>query len=340
MSAPIAASSADTRSGRRVAAWVVSELGAPEAMHLSDVPAPSAGPGQTVVQVAAVGLNFLDTLMIAGGYQVKPPLPFIPGVEFSGRIAAAGEGSRFAVGQPVCGQVDFGAMAEEVVANDHELLALPEDVDLVSAAALPIVYPTAHAALVLRAGLSAGETVLVHSAAGGVGLAAVQVAKALGARVIGTARGAHKAAIVRAEGADACLDYSDASWVEAVKALTDGRGADIVIDPVGGEITRASLRCLAWSGRLVVVGFAAGSIPAIPTNLLLLKNISLVGVHWGAYRTHDRTQFIQTFDEVLDLWRRGLIAPVISRRHPMTEAPQALRDLAERRTHGKVVLAI
>jgi NADPH:quinone reductase len=215
---------------------------------------------------------------------------------------------------------------------------MPEGMSFEAGAALPIVYPTSYMALVLRAALRAGETLLVHAAAGGVGIAAVQIGKALGARVIATAGGAEKLAVARRAGADVAIDYDAGDWVDAVRAATDGRGADVIYDPVGGDVFDASLKCIAWSGRLLVIGFASGRIPEVKLNRVLLKNISLVGLHWGAYAMHEPRRIAETFHALFTLYETGKISPIIFRAYPLAELPDALAALASRRTYGKVVV--
>jgi NADPH:quinone reductase len=206
-------------------------------------------------------------------------------------------------------------------------------------AAFPIVYPTSYAALVFRAPVRPGEWLLVHAAAGGVGIAAVQIGKALGARVIGTAGGEDKLEIVRRVGADVALDYRDGSWVDRVKEVTDGHGADVIYDSVGGDVTDASLKCIAWNGKLLVIGFASGRIPEVKLNRVLLKNISLVGLHWGAHAMHEPARIGETFRALFDLYAKGVVEPVIYRSYPLEELPAALEALGSRRTYGKVVVA-
>jgi NADPH2:quinone reductase len=319
-------------------AWQVRDWCEPEEMVLAEVPEPQPGPGQVAIRVAAAGLNFLDTLMIRGRYQVRPPLPFTPGVEVAGTVVAAGPGAALAPGEPVAAMLDWGGFAETAVAHERSAVRLPDGADPIEGVAIPIVYPTAHVALGLRARVERGECVLVHAGAGGVGLAAIQIAKAWGCRVIATAGSAEKLAVCRDNGADLALDYGDAGWVEAVKDFTSGRGADVVIDPVGGGVTDLSLKCIAWNGRLVVVGFAGGAIPAVAANRLLLKNVGVIGVNWGGYATRQPEVMRTTLNDVVAMWRRGVIRPVVSARYPLADAPRALADLAGRRTRGKVAL--
>lgn len=319
-------------------AWQVNDWCQPEGMAWVELPLPEPGPGEVRVKVAAAALNFLDTLMIQGKYQLRPPLPFTPGAEISGTVTAVGEGCALQEGDRVCGLIDYGGFAEQAIARASDLIKIPPDVDLVEAAVLPVVYPTAYCALRLRGKLRAGETVLVHAGAGGMGIACIQLAKHWGARVIATAGGAEKTAICLQQGADEAIDYHAHDLVTEVRTLTDGRGADAIVDMVGGDIALQSLRCLAWEGRLLIVGFASGTIPQLPANRLLLKNASAMGVLWGGYREQDPATYANTFNDIFALYAKRAIRPAISRRYPLREAPQALRALAGRATWGKVVL--
>ncbi|WP_448509016.1 NADPH:quinone oxidoreductase family protein [Immundisolibacter sp.] len=319
-------------------AWLVQDWCTPEQMQWTDLPLPAPGPSQVRVKVAAAALNFLDTLMIGGRYQERPPLPFAPGVELSGTVDGVGEGVGLTAGDRVCGLVPYGAFAQYACVDAAELVAVPQGVDLVQAAALPVVYGTAHHALAERGRLQAGETLLVLAAAGGVGLATVQLGRALGLRVLAAAGGPDKCALCLEHGAELAFDYRDPAWAEQVKATTGGRGVDAVFDPVGGAYTAQALRLLAFGGRLLIVGFAAGSIPEIPANRLLLKDLSALGVVWGAWRRRNRPAAAKQMTALFDLWQQGAIAPLVSQRRPLSEAPQAIADLGARRTTGKVLL--
>jgi NADPH2:quinone reductase len=320
-------------------AIVVDRWMEPRELALRDVPDPAIGPGMLGVDVRAAGCNFFDILMVRGQYQVKPPFPFVPGAELAGVVREVGAGVEgFAPGDRVLASVPLGAFAERAAVPAAGAWRMPEGLSFEAGAALPIVYPTSHVALVLRAALRAGETLLVHAAAGGVGIAAVQIGKALGARVIATAGGAEKLAVARRAGADVAIDYDAGEWVEAVRAATDGRGADVIYDPVGGDVFDASLKCIAWSGRLLVIGFASGRIPEVKLNRVLLKNIALVGLHWGAYAMHEPQRIAETFRALFALYAAGKIAPVIFRAYPLAELPEALAALGSRRTYGKVVV--
>ena len=319
-------------------AWLVHDWCTPEQMQWTDLPLPEPGPGQVRVKVAAAALNFLDTLMIGGRYQERPPLPFAPGVELSGTVDAIGEDAGLAIGERVCGLVPYGAFAQYACVDAADLSPVPDAVDLAIAAALPVVYGTAHHALVERGRLRAGETLLVLAAAGGVGLATVQLGRALGLRVLAAAGGPDKCALCLEHGAEQAFDYRDPAWAEQVKAATGGRGVDAVFDPVGGDYTGHALRLLAYGGRLLIVGFAAGAIAQIPANRLLLKDLSAMGVIWGAWRRRNRAAAAAQMAGLFDLWRQGAIAPLVSQRRPLAEAPSAIADLGSRRTTGKVLL--
>jgi len=320
-------------------AWVVSQWCEPEQMSFEELPTPEPGSGQVRVKVEAAALNFLDTLMIGGRYQVKPPFPFTPGVEVAGTIEAVGPDSRLKPGMRVCGNVGVGGYASHALLRDSAAAPIPDNLDFAEGSALPIVYPTAHACLRGAGRMQAGETVLVHAGAGGVGLAAIQLAKVWGAgKILATAGSAEKLAVCKAHGADAAFDYGSDAWVDQVKEATGGQGADIIIDMVGGRIAEGSLRVLAWRGRLIVVGFAGGTIPNLAANRLLLKSASAIGVFWGETAKREPQIVKAVFEDLFGLLAQGRIKPVISHRYKLSDAPRAMRDLANRQTHGKVVL--
>ena len=263
----------------------------------------------------------------------------MPGAELAGTIAATGDGVEgWCLGDRVYAGVSIGAYAEKVALPAADLHRIPSGMSFEEAAAMPVVYPTSYAGLVFRGELQPGETLLVHAAAGGVGLAAVQIGKALGARVIATAGGAEKLEVAAAAGADVTIDYRDDGWVDAVMSATEGRGADVIYDPVGGDITQRSLKCIAWNGRLVVCGFASGDIPEIALNRVLLKNIAITGLHWGAYAQREPERVPETFAALERLYETGAIRPVIWKTYPLAELPQALAELGSRNTHGKLIL--
>jgi NADPH2:quinone reductase len=319
-------------------AWLVRQWGKPEAMEYGEIPQPRPGPKQVLLRVEAAGLNFMDTLMIQGLYQVKPQLPFTPGVEVAGTVDSVGPDSRFHAGDRVCAMIAVGGYAEYAVANDADSIGLPSGMSTVEGAVFPVVYPTAHLALRDAGRLRAGETVLVHAGAGGVGLASIQVARAWGGRVIATAGGTEKTSLCRQHGAELAIDYEREPWVDKVKEFTQQGGTDIIIDMVGGDVTEQSLRVLAWRGRLLVVGFAGGRIPSIPTNRLLLKSASAIGVFWGALRSREPELARSVVADLLGMYTRGEIRPVVSHQYALRDAPQALADLGSRKTYGKVVL--
>ncbi|MEI8357929.1 MAG: NADPH:quinone oxidoreductase family protein [Deltaproteobacteria bacterium] len=312
----------------------------PADLRVSEIPAPEIAPGTLRVGIRAAGCNFFDILMVRGEYQVKPPFPFIPGAEIAGVVTEVGAGvTGFAVGDRVLAAAGLGAFATETVVPAAACHRMPDSMSFEAGAALPIVYPTSYAALVFRGGLAPTEHLLVHAAAGGVGLAAVQIGKSLGAHVIATAGGDDKLEIARRAGADVAIDYRSKDWVAKVNEATGGHGADVIYDPVGGDVTDQSLRCIAWNGRLLVIGFASGRIPEIKLNRVLLKNISLVGLHWGAHAKHEPARIPETFARLFELHARGAIEPeIFPRRFALDEIPEALAALGSRRTWGKVVV--
>jgi NADPH2:quinone reductase len=292
------------------------------------------------VRVEACALNFADTLLLQGKYQEKPPLPITPGLEVGGVVEGVGEGvAGLAPGTRVLALPALGGgLAERVVVPATAVFPIPDSFPSDEAAALHVTYQTSHIALHHRAGLRAGETLLVHAGAGGVGSAAIQLGRAAGARVFATAGGADKVQLCRDLGAEVAIDYRSEDFVEAVKEHTEGKGADVIYDPVGGDTFDRSRRCIAWEGRLLVIGFSSGRIPEAPANHVMLKNYSVVGVHWGAYNRHDPSLIAATHAELVRLHGEGAIRPLIGRRVPMAEAREALVDLGGRRTVGKVVV--
>lgn len=324
--------------GSTMRAWVVENVSPAGRMEWRDVPRPQPQGDACLLRVEAAGANFLDTLMIRGQYQVKPPPPFTPGIEVVGTVVQPGPDSPYAVGQRICAMLDLGGYAEYAVAPRLASIPVPPGMTSREAAGLPIIYPTAFLALRQRAAVRAGETVLVHAGAGGVGSAAIQLAKHWGAQVIATAGGPDKVALCRRLGADAAIDYRAEALAEAVRRETGGRGADVVIDPVGGDVTRDSLRCLAWGGRLVIVGFAGGSIAELPANRLLLKNAAAMGVYWGAYREHHPALAAEVVRDIFDLHAAGVVRPLVRDVFPLDQAERALQAIAARETVGKVLL--
>ncbi|HPE02414.1 MAG TPA: NADPH:quinone oxidoreductase family protein [Burkholderiaceae bacterium] len=315
------------------------EWGLPDRLVLAELDPPQPAAGQVRIKVAAAGVNFPDALIVQRRYQIQPPLPFVPGAEVAGRVDAVGEGvTKFKPGDRVVAFVGLGGFAQFVVAPAVQCALLPASISDDVAAAFSLVYATAHHALFDRGALQPGETLLVLGAAGGVGLAAVELGKLAGARVIAAASTEEKLEAAREHGADATINYAEADLRETVKLLTDGRGANVVFDPVGGDYTEAAMRSLAWRGRLLVVGFAAGGIPSIPANLLLLKGASAVGVFWGEFAQREPAANAALFAELFGWLASGKLKPYVSYAYPLAEAPQALQALLERRVIGKVVL--
>jgi NADPH2:quinone reductase len=318
--------------------------GGPESLALEDLPLPEPAADQVLIEVAAAGVNFADTLMIAGKYQERPAFPFAPGLEIAGTVRALGSNvSGLEPGQRVMALTDWGGYAEAALARAGDVYPIPpaltpERFGWAEAAGFPITYGTAHCALRWHADLQPGEVLLVHGAAGGVGLAAVEIGKAIGATVIATAGGPDKLAVAQAHGADHLIDYRREDIRDRVKELTAGRGADVVFDPVGGDVFDASLRCIAWSGRLLVIGFAAGRVPQIPANILLVKNVAVMGVYWGSYRKHAPERLSEEFRELFGWVESGLLKPHVSHKLDLAQAREAMALLLERRSTGKVVL--
>jgi len=313
--------------------------GPPSDLVVEDVPSPKPGEGQVLVAVHAAGVNFPDTLIIQGKYQFKPELPFSPGGEVAGIVRAIGPGvTGIAPGDRVIAATTWGGYAEEVVAEAKRIIPMPDGMDFDTAATFVLTYGTSHHALKDRAALQPGETLLVLGAAGGVGLAAVELGKAMGARVIAAASSDDKLATCREHGADETINYGREDLRERIKALTDGRGVDVVYDPVGGDLSEPALRSMAWNGRFLVVGFAAGSIPSIPLNLALLKGCAIVGVFWGAFTRNEPRRNEANLQELLAWFKAGKVRPHISARYPLERAADALRDVMERKVKGKVVL--
>jgi NADPH2:quinone reductase len=315
------------------------ELGGPDKLKVEEVDRPEPGEGEVRLKVAGCGVNFADSLIIQGKYQVRPDLPFTPGMEVAGEITGVGAGVEgLARGQLVVGMSGTGGFAEEVVCPARDVMPCPEGLDPVTAAALPVAYGTAHLGLDHRARLRAGETLLVHGASGGVGLAAVEVGKRMGATVIATASSADKLEVAAAHGADHLINYTEGAFKDRVKELTGGGGADVIFDPVGGDVFDQSLRCIAWEGRLLVVGFASGRIPEAPANLMLVKNMAVMGVFWGAYRDRDPKVMTDSFATLAGWLKEGTLKPLISKTYKLEETGQAITDLMERRAKGKIVV--
>jgi NADPH2:quinone reductase len=316
------------------------EWGKPDVLRLDEAERPPLQPHQVRVRVRAAGVNFADSLMVGGSYQVKPPFPFTPGLEAAGEVIEAGiavDGLR--LGQRVLAVLrNGGGYAEEIVLDAAAVVPIPDRLDFTTAAAFPVAYGTSHFALTHRGHLQKGETLLVLGAAGGVGLTAVEIGKAMGARVIAAAGGADKLEVARSRGADELIDYRTESIRDRVRELTGGKGADVVYDPVGGDAFDQALRAVNWEARMLVIGFAAGRIQAVPANLILVKNISVIGVVWGAQAERDPAWISRNLAELLRWWEAGTLKPLVAKTFPLAQAGEALEALLTRRYAGKIVL--
>ncbi len=313
--------------------------GPPEGLVIEDVEPLKPGRGQVVVGVKACGVNFPDTLIIQGKYQFKPLVPFSPGSEIAGIVKEVGEGADgVKVGDQVIAFTGWGGFAEEVIADAARLIPMPDGMDFTTASAFVLAYGTSHYALKDRAQLKPGETLLVLGAAGGVGLAAVEIGKVMGARVIAAASTDEKLEVCKQHGADQVINYSTEDLKESVKTLTAGNGVDVILDPVGGDYSEAALRGMAWGGRFLVIGFTTGDIPRIPLNLPLLKGCSIVGVFWGSFTERDRKRSQEHLSELLTWFAAGKLKPLISATYSLTRAAEALNDVMSRKVKGKVVL--
>ncbi len=313
--------------------------GPPESLVIEERPMPVPGPGQVLIEVHAAGVNFPDALIIQKKYQLQPPLPFSPGAEVAGIVRTVGEGARpWKPGDRVIANVLYGGYAQALVADAARVVPIPDGMGFPAASAYVLAYGTGLFALKDRARLAPGETLLVLGAAGGVGIAAVQIGKALGARVIAAASSEDKLALCREHGADGTIDYSRDDLRERIAALTGGKGPDVIYDPVGGAYTEQAFRSIAWEGRHLVIGFAAGEIPKLALNLPLLKTASLVGAFWGAFVQRDPARTRAHLRELFELYLSKKVRPPITRSYPLAQAAQALRDVMERRVKGKVVI--
>ena len=322
-------------------ALLCKQYGPPESLVVEDLPSPVAGEGEVVVTVKAASLNFPDVLIIENKYQFKPPLPFSPGSELAGVIKDIGPGvAHLKAGHRVMAFTIFGAFAEEVKLPAARVLRMPDGMDFATAAALLLTYGTMDHGLRDRAALQPGETVLVLGAAGGIGIASIEIAKALGARVIACASSDEKLAVCRVHGADDAINYASEDLRERIKALTNGKGVDVIVDPVGGAYTEPALRSIAWRGRLLVVGFAAGEIPRIPLNLTLLKGCSIVGVFWGDFLRRQPAEFAESVAQLGKWYAEGKLKPHISATFPLDRGADALALMAARKAVGKIVLTM
>jgi NADPH2:quinone reductase len=322
-------------------ALLCKQFGPPESLVLEDVPSPKAGAGEVVVSIKAASVNFPDVLIIQNKYQFKPPLPFSPGSELAGVVKEVGaDVKNVKPGDKVIAFTTFGAFAEEVKTEAVRLLPMPQGMDYASGASFILTYGTTDHALRDRANLQAGETLLVLGAAGGVGVAAIEIGKALGARVIACASSDEKLAVCREHGADEVINYASEDLRERIKALTDGKGVDVIYDAVGGAYSEPAFRSIAWRGRHLVIGFAAGDIPKLPLNLALLKGASVVGVFWGDYTRREPKHFAESARQLGRWYAEGKLKPHVSATFPLEKAADAMNLLASRKAKGKVVVTI
>jgi len=320
-------------------ALLCTRYGTPDDLEFADVPDPEPGPGEAVVKVAAAALNFFDTLIIAGKYQTKPAMPFSPSAEFSGTVERVGAGvTALKAGDRVLGYSGHGAARERIALSAERLVKLPDGVDFDRAAGLTVTYGTSLHALKDRARLQPDETLAVLGASGGAGLAAVELGKIMGARVIACASSAEKVEFTKKHGADAGIDYGKEDLKDALRRATDGRGADVIYDPVGGGYAEAALRSIAWYGRFLVVGFAAGEIPKLPLNLVLLKGCDVVGVFWGSWIERDKAGHRANTEQLLQWCAEGKLSSHVHAVYPLREAAAALKAIAARKVMGKVIL--
>ena len=320
-------------------AWLCENPTGVDALTWKELPTPSPKAGEVLLEIKAASLNFPDTLIVQNKYQIKPPLPFVPGAEYAGVVQVVGEGvSHLKVGQAVACLSGTGGFATHTIAPAALCMPLPNSFPMVDAAAFIMIYATSHHALVDRAQLKAGETVLVLGAAGGVGTSAIQIAKAMGARVIAAASTDEKCALCKKIGADETINYSTTNLRDALKELTGGKGPDVIYDPVGGDLAEPALRSIAWRGRYLVVGFAAGPIPALPFNLALLKGASIVGVFWGEFAKREPKANAAMMMELAQWYGQGKIKPVIDRTMPMAELKAAFAHMGSRAVMGKLVM--
>jgi NADPH2:quinone reductase len=313
----------------------------PEELELADIAEPTAGPGEAVVRVRAAALNFFDTLIIAGKYQHKPPFPFSPAAEFAGEIESVGAGvAGFAPGDRVIGNIGWGAAREKIAVATDKLVAMPAGLDFDRAAGLTVIYGTTMHALNDRAKLKAGETLAVLGAAGGTGLAAVELGKLIGARVIACASSDDKIAFAKQHGADDGVNYAASDLKDGLRALTGGKGVDVVYDPIGGAQGEAALRGMDWGGRYLVIGFAAGDMPKLPLNLVLLRSYDVLGVYWGAWTQRDPQGHRANMTKILEWCVQGKLSSHVHAVYPLSEAAAALKAIAERNVMGKAILRL
>ncbi|WP_371232497.1 NADPH:quinone oxidoreductase family protein [Pseudomonas sp. QE6] len=316
-------------------------FGPAETLVLEDVASPEPKKNEVLLQVHAAGVNFPDTLIIEGKYQFKPPFPFSPGGEAAGVVGAVGEKvTHVKPGDRVMALTGWGSFAEEVAVPGYNVMPIPDGMDFASAAAFGMTYGTSMHALKQRANLQPGETLLVLGASGGVGLAAVEIGKAMGAKVIAAASSDAKLEVARAAGADVLINYSEGSLRDKLKEITGGQGVDVIYDPVGGELFEEAFRSIAWNGRMLVVGFASGTIPSLPANLTLLKGASLVGVFWGSFAQRQPQDNAANFQQLFSWFAEGKIKPLVSQTFPLEKAADAINHLGQRKAVGKVVVTV
>ena len=321
-------------------ALVCNEFGPAENLSLEERPAPSPGKGEILVDIKAAGVNFPDILTVQGKYQFKPELPFVPGAEVAGIVTAVGEGvTSHKVGDKVISTLQVGGFSEQCVASEHGSFGMGETMSFEQAAGFAITYGTSYYALKQQAKIQPGETLLVLGAAGGVGIATIQIAKAMGAKVIAAASSEEKLDFACEAGADLRINYSEENLKDRVKELTGGKGADVIYDPVGGDFSEQAFRAIAWDGRFLVIGFASGPIPAIPLNLMLLKGASLVGVFWGAWAARFPMESRQNFDELIEMIDGGQFSPLVTEVYSLDDYKAAFESISERRAKGKVILS-
>src|SRR5262245_1621365 len=317
------------------------EWGAPEKLVVEEAPSPPMREGAVRIAVHAAGINFADLLLVSGQYQEKPAFPFAPGMESAGVVSEVGPGvSSLKAGDRVAALTGTGSYAEEVVIDAARVFPIPASMDFVTAAGFPVAYGTSHGAFDWRAHLKPGEWLLVHGAAGGVGLTAVEIGKAMGARVIACASSPEKLALAQSRGADFLIDYSREDIREQVKKITGGRGADVIYDPVGGDAFDASLRSVAWEGRIIIIGFASGRIPQAPANLALVKNIDIIGFYWGSYQARKPELLRQSYAQLFRWFDEGKLKPHVSEQLELSKVAQAMDLLRQRKSTGKVVLIL
>lgn len=322
-------------------ALVCEQYGPPESLVLRDIPIPEPGPGELLIRAQFCGLNFPDSLIIQNKYQMKPPLPFSPGGELAGTVVKTGPGvSGFAPGDRAAALTNWGAFAQYAVANAAQTTKVPDSMDLQTASAFTLAYGTSHHALKQRAGLKPGETILILGAAGGVGLAAVEIAKILGAHVIAAASSDEKLALARTHGADECVNYASEDLKSTMKRLTGGKGVDVVFDPVGDRLADPAFRSIGWGGRYLVIGFAGGQIPSLPLNLPLVKGAAIVGVFWGDFVARFPQLHQENMAELYAWHAAGKLKPLISAHFPLARGGEAIRWMSDRKALGKIVVAI